>query len=132
MTTHICANIRDAIGMDHDNCLTLLLNVSNRNINDIDDIGLTLLHWASFNGSIKCINVLVDQGANVNIKDIHGRIPLHEAMSKDNKDAVMTLLDRGAIYCAQNANYDPLDYATDEIKAIIHCYFSDEVKEAID
>jgi|688.fasta_scaffold1266602_1 ankyrin repeat protein len=40
------------------------------------------LHWASGRGDLHVVKVLVEKGADVNLKDMSGRTPLHAAAEK--------------------------------------------------
>lgn len=67
-----------------------------------DEIGQTILHWASKNGKAKIVdeivNVLKKRGNTtlINDKDFHGMTALHLAAGICNLDIVQTLLDNGA------------------------------------
>lgn len=54
------------------------------------------LYNAIFNDHIGCINILLDQGADINTKDNSSGTPLLEASYRGNKNHVKLLLDRGA------------------------------------
>ena len=57
------------------------------NINDIDAFGLTPLHWACMYGNLEMIYLLVDHGANPNLKSLKGKLP-YDLLDDDIKDEV--------------------------------------------
>lgn len=68
------------------------------NIDFQDDNGWTAFHFASQEGHIEVIKLLVEKNANPNLHDIHGNGPLWTALmnSKGKMDIVEILLDAGA------------------------------------
>nr|CAD7431964.1 unnamed protein product [Timema monikensis] len=64
-----------------------------RTINDQDEEGLGLVHWAADRGDTDMLHHLVgDMNADVNLKDSEGQTPLHYAASCGHKDIVRLLL----------------------------------------
>ena len=55
------------------------------------------LHYASRNGYVDAIALLIDHGANINEKDGVGSTPLHGASYQSNIDAIALLRANGAI-----------------------------------
>ena len=49
-------------------------------VNFQDKIGYTALHFAAQNNSFEYAKLLIDNGADPNIRDVHGNIPLWTAM----------------------------------------------------
>ena len=75
-------------------------------------IGLTALSHASFLGRLRCMEALLDRGANINYKNKNGRTPLHFAASNGNMDACRFLIERGAdIDAVDNDNRSAFDLA---------------------
>lgn len=66
----------------HAGCLKLLIDTGKFNVDAKDKIGWTPLHWAYFNDSRECIQLLIRAGANENIRDIKGRKPMHAKMTE--------------------------------------------------
>ena len=64
--------------------------------NNIDDIGETPLHWATYRGHNEVVKILLDGGADPNKVGYNERTPLYWAVEGGYKDMVRTLLDRGA------------------------------------
>jgi ankyrin repeat protein len=49
-------------------------------VNHVDDAGDSALHIACSKGRFEIIQYLVQKGANVNLKNIHGSTPLHKSI----------------------------------------------------
>lgn len=58
--------------------------------------GLSPLHRAAIEGSCECLQLLLDQGANINIKDDRGWTPLHDAVFHGHVGCAMILIRKGA------------------------------------
>ncbi|XP_065870153.1 ADP-ribosylation factor GTPase-activating protein AGD4-like isoform X1 [Euphorbia lathyris] len=58
--------------------------------------GCSLLHLACHNGNLVMVELLLQFGANVNLRDFHGRTPLHLCISKGDYSLAKFLLGRGA------------------------------------
>ena len=56
----------------------------------------TPLHWAAFGGHTDTVKLLLDVGADKEVKDKNGETPLHCAAWKGHTDIVKLLLDAGA------------------------------------
>ena len=80
---------------------------------DIDyGFGLTPLHAAAYNNCTEALSLLLDNGANINIKDNIGTTPLHNAANKNHTEVVNLLLKNGALVNLQNHNnWTPLHFA---------------------
>jgi hypothetical protein len=82
-----------------------LLSIRNINVNVKDDeYGRTPLHYAAWNGHIEITHLLLQNGAEVNVRDNDGRTPLHCAAGNGNVDVLHLLVENGADLEAQN-NY---------------------------
>ncbi|KAK6484554.1 cyclin-dependent kinase 4 inhibitor C-like isoform X1 [Huso huso] len=57
-------------------------------------LGLTVAHDAARDGFEDTLRVLVDYGADVNIQDSEGNLPLHLAAKEGNLDVVKFLIER--------------------------------------
>lgn len=69
----------------------------NNPINDYDKDGLGAIHWASDRGHHKILEILLQNGANVNLIDTDsGQTALHYAISCGHLDCIKTLLQNGA------------------------------------
>ena len=70
------------------------------------------LHFALTDDNVAAAKVLIENGANVNAADTHGRISLHTAAWNNNNKMARFLLDNGANANAQNQHDGtPLDNA---------------------
>ena len=74
----------------------------------------TPLHIAALWGDVEIVEVLLERGADPNVKDDNGQTPLHIAAQEGHVDVVRVLLERGADpRIADNGGHIPLDYAKD-------------------
>lgn len=70
------------------------------------------LHAASARGEKAIVQLLLDQGASVNAKDINGRTALHYAVMRIKKDVVDVLLEHGAsVSMEDDIGSTPIDLA---------------------
>ena len=75
------------------------------NVNARDGVDRTPLHFAAANGKdLELIELLVENGADVNAQSIGGDTPLMKAIMFDNVEAVEVLLDKGADPKIKNSN----------------------------
>ncbi|XP_071957300.1 BRCA1-associated RING domain protein 1-like [Antedon mediterranea] len=68
--------------------------------------GETPLHLASIKGDIQNVEMLLQQGADANVRDYAGWRPLHEAANHGHADVVSLLLDHGALIDAPGFEND--------------------------
>lgn len=61
----------------------------------VNDVGSTALHIAANNGHGTCVEILLDSGFNINIKDYDGFTALHRAAQEGHFNVVNILLERG-------------------------------------
>jgi hypothetical protein len=80
--------------------------VTRKNVNDKDENGKTLLHYASENGQIDIIKVLINVGAVIDAQDGGGRTSLFLASNADKKETVNVLLNKGADPNIKDSNGD--------------------------
>ncbi|CAL1529201.1 unnamed protein product [Lymnaea stagnalis] len=77
----------------------LLQGEEKSNINAQDVCGRTAVYTAVSNGSLQCLDLLLDHGADTNIpagSRCHNMTPLHEAILDSKLEALAILLARGA------------------------------------
>ena len=64
---------------------------------DTPSTGDTALHWAaSFGSSNAVIKLLISNGANANVANVNGAVPIHEAVKRKDESIVKLLLEAGA------------------------------------
>ncbi len=91
---------------------------------DID--GNTLLHVATKIGSLGGVEILLDFGADINIKDKVGETPLHLAARNNDKEIFQLLLEGGGdLSVKNNSQRTPEHLAGKEISRIIERYIED-------
>jgi len=69
------------------------------------DISLNVdpeLHIAAYEGDVERVKKLLKKGADPNVQEEHGRMPLHVAVYKGHVDVVRLLLEHGADPNIQN------------------------------
>ena len=66
------------------------------NVNRLNASGVTALHEAAYEGKSRCLETLVQCGADVDIRDREGWTPLHAAVCGGNRKCVAFLLRNGA------------------------------------
>jgi len=71
----------------------------------------TPLHWASANGQLNCVKVLVEFGADVNAQDETGWTPLHFACNNAHKKIVQFLIPIAQLNIEDAFNRSPLHFA---------------------
>lgn len=85
-------------------------------LNDLDEHGLNLAHWAADRGFIDILRVLLKYGLNVNITDTENQTALHYAVSCGHVDCTELLLANGAkVDIKDNDGVDPLSLANDDV-----------------
>lgn len=94
-------NIADSMGespamhackMNHANCLSIIIQTRQANLNLRSRIGATAAYWASFRGNSKCLKLLIDCGdADVTIPNSFGVSPLQLAIREGHSECVSIL-----------------------------------------
>uniref|UniRef100_A0A3Q3XDZ1 Uncharacterized protein n=1 Tax=Mola mola TaxID=94237 RepID=A0A3Q3XDZ1_MOLML len=93
----------------------LLLAGADPNLRD-PACGLTVTHDAAREGFADSVRVLVEHGADVNIVDGHGNLPLHLAAREGHLEAMRLLLERTADPRAANS----LGYTAHQLALLHH------------
>jgi ankyrin repeat protein len=92
-------------------------------VDSVNDTHRALLHGASYFGSLKVAQLLLDHGANINVRDGESQTPLHRVLDRHDVesdpnrdhffDVTSFLVKRGAdIYALDNNRLTPLHFAT--------------------
>ena len=66
------------------------------NVNTLTSSNQSPLHMAALQSQPSCVNILVEAGADLDVRDTEGCTPLYLALAHDNLAVVMDLLTRGA------------------------------------
>ncbi|XP_055636819.1 acyl-CoA-binding domain-containing protein 6-like [Toxorhynchites rutilus septentrionalis] len=91
-------------------------------INELDDEGLGLIHWAADRGNVEILRLILDvPQVKINLNDSFGQTALHYASSCGNRDCLKLLIDAGADRTVKDDEGDTCgDVAFDaEIKAML-------------
>lgn len=78
------------------NLTKLTSNLNSNNINDKDEDGMGLIHWAADRGSLEILKYLIESKIDVDMVDQDGQTALHYAVSCDHVDCVKLLVNHGA------------------------------------
>ena len=76
--------------------LEYLLDAYPSTVNMRDENGRTALHYASYNGHLDAVKLLVSEGANINARGKHGGTPVYLAGYKGYLDIIKFLFSKGA------------------------------------
>lgn len=86
-------------------------------VNKQDVYGRAAIHYAVLMRKVKLIPLLMENKADLNIKDITGQSPLHLAAQKFNREIYLLLKFKGAdSYEVDNFGLRPLDYVEDQLE----------------
>lgn len=94
-----------------------LKNAPEESVNELDDSGLGLIHWAADRNQLEILRVLLKTpGISVDLQDSDGQTALHYASSCGHKECVELLLrEGGADSSVTNEDGEtPLDIAYDD------------------
>ena len=75
---------------------TLLASGNIESLDVQDNVGYTALVYAIMSGGAKCIDLLIENGADLNIADKEGKTPVMIALEQGRIDLANILIDRGA------------------------------------
>lgn len=73
-----------------------MLDFSKPNFDLANTFGVTALHYASMEGREECAKLLIENGANVNVKTVQSATPVLTAAQQHNAPIVNALIDAGA------------------------------------
>jgi hypothetical protein len=62
-----------------------------------DALTMRLVHLAIAESRIDVLRLLIERGADLNVRNADGRLPLHDCFELDHDDYAMVLLDAGAV-----------------------------------
>ncbi|KAF5679171.1 hypothetical protein FHETE_912 [Fusarium heterosporum] len=66
------------------------------NLDVVDSVGRTAMHWAAFHGVVSGCEMLLAQGANIAIRDKNGNLPIDYAQFYDYKALISLLMNGGS------------------------------------
>lgn len=107
--------IHMAAANGNNDVIKILLSKDATIINETDNKGNTALHWASMKDKPETIKLLVENGADIEAKDVDGWTSLHYASAFSSLQTVENLIDLGAdVESRANDGSMPLSYAQKE------------------
>ncbi|MGB6686750.1 MAG: ankyrin repeat domain-containing protein [Terracidiphilus sp.] len=62
-----------------------------------DTLAIRLIHMAIAEARIDVLRLLIERGADLNVRNAEGRLPLHDCFELDHDDYATVLLDAGAM-----------------------------------
>ncbi|KAK7868042.1 hypothetical protein R5R35_007493 [Gryllus longicercus] len=93
------------------------LDMDNCNINSQDELGDSPLHISVRHGHLKCADLFLKAGADVNVRRLDGYSVLHTAAARGYTDLIRSLIEKGAIVNAKTEDGEtPLHSAVRESK----------------
>ncbi|GAB2227037.1 hypothetical protein Droror1_Dr00008836 [Drosera rotundifolia] len=93
--------------------LRLALDNLNGSINEPVEDGDTLLHLSCLYGKFPCVQLLIERGADIEVKDEDGAIPLHDACAGGYYNIVELLLNSATSPDQKKRVLDTADYEGD-------------------
>lgn len=110
-----CMAIHLAAANGKNEVIEILLDVDASNINDVDNKGNTPLHWASMKDRPDTVSLLIENGADIEAKDVDNWTALHYAAAFASLQTVEALVDNGADKNSLTKDGNiPVNYAKDE------------------
>lgn len=95
-------------GLSH----ALVMKSKNSGINDVDEHGMTCLHWATLGGHVRCVQLLLEKEANPNIVSNFSETPLHIASRLGFTNIATLLIEHDAnVVIPTKKNTSTLHYA---------------------
>ena len=83
-------------------------------LNELDEDGMGLIHWAADRGYHKIIEILISHGANVNLRDAEMQTALHYSAGCGHIECISVLLKNNAdCNLKDDAGLEPKDVAID-------------------
>ena len=60
------------------------------------EFNCTVMHWSAYSNYPELLNIFIQKGGDVNVRNKKLDTPLHEAMKSNNVECVRILMDHGA------------------------------------
>ena len=89
-------DIYSACGLNDEQHLRAVLQDDPSSVNRPEDFGMTPLHWACRAGSMNCVNLLLERGADPDALNNGQRAPLHLAADEGQDAAIVALAEVSA------------------------------------
>nr|GEV86244.1 potassium channel AKT1-like [Tanacetum cinerariifolium] len=102
-----------AVTRGDDVLLHKLLRRGGLDSNEMDSSGRTVLNLAAAKGSLECVLLLLDYGADPNKRDCEGNVPLWSAIMGRNDPVIKLLVDNGATLASGDVG-DFASYAVEQ------------------
>lgn len=102
-----------AVTRGDDILLHKLLRRGGLDANEMDSSGHTVLNLAAAQGSLECVLLLLDYGADPNRRDCEGNVPLWSAIMGRNDPVIKLLVDNGATLASSDVG-DFASYAVEQ------------------
>lgn len=97
-----------------------------------NDLGMTPLHRACYNGHVESVEFLLSNGADINAKDTVDWTPLHRACFNEELDCVKILITHGADINVKDSNGEtPIDLLTPNSKPEIENFIAQMQAESL-
>lgn len=110
-----CMAIHLAAANGKNDVINILLDRDSAIINEVDNKGNTPLHWASMKDRADTVALLIENGADIEAKDVDNWTPLHYAAAFASLQTVEALVDNGADKNSLTKDGNiPVNYAKDE------------------
>jgi cytohesin len=110
----------------------VLLLAFGADVNTVGPFGAPL-HIAAERGRLDLVQVLIERGADVNIRDSQGRTPLHAAAIGGNAEVIRLLIKLGAdVNARDNYGETPLHLVAAEGAAYPHPSYEEAAKALLD
>ena len=101
---HTCLTAAATNG--HTETVRYLVGLKEVEVDHTDDEDGTALHWAAENNHADVVQVLIDAGADIEVRNNGGNSPLHFACSSGSLDVVKLLVRAGAGVCVTDNDGD--------------------------
>lgn len=85
-----------AAGLGDESYVERFVDANPERVNNADGPCGPMIHWAAASGHCGVIDILLQYGADINLRDRDGTTAIHQALQADREDVAIHLLDRGA------------------------------------
>lgn len=115
-----------------DGYMDALQQATRRDLNTPDEDGMTAASWASLNGHLEALRLIVGRGGDVDRCDFLGRTPLHHAAARGLLHVVSFLVNWGAnIFALDNDHHTALDLAAENSKSDVVQFLDGEADQQL-